>query len=217
MKKPSTIEKFYVYPCFWSNHLQQWMQEETQMKKALLVLLMTLVAVTAFAGKIGGNAGVSVMFGTQLDQELSENNILMFGFYAESINTLGREGKVEFALGARVDVCTENMEFSNIALSAVAGVGASINFTDSLSLYVMPGFGSYFLTGYKDKAATGEDVQLNLLGIGLMTGLRFEIGESGFVLNLSGSGIYPISALTVSNEQKSSLLFTAGAGVGVSF
>ena len=62
------------------------------MKKALLVLLMTLVAVTAFAGKIGGNAGVSVMFGTQLDQELSENNILMFGFYAESINTLGREG-----------------------------------------------------------------------------------------------------------------------------
>lgn len=187
------------------------------MKKAILILLMTLVAVTAFAGKIGGNAGASVMFGTQLDQELSENNILMFGFYAESINTLGREGKVEFALGARVDVCTENMEFSNIALSAVAGVGANINLTDSLSLYVMPGFGSYFLTGYKDKAATGEDVQLNLLGIGLMTGLRFEIGESGFVLNLSGSGIYPISALTVSNEQKSSLLFTAGAGVGVSF
>ena len=187
------------------------------MKKTILVLLVILVASTAFAGKIGGNAGVSIMFGTQLDQGLGENNVLMFGFYTESISTLGKEGKVEFALGARLDACAQDMEFSNIAVSAIAGIGANINFTNNLSLYVMPGFGSYFLTGYKDKAATGDDVQLNLLGLGLMTGLRYEIGESGFAVNLSGSGVYPIGALTVSSEQKSSLLFTAGAGVGFSF
>ncbi len=184
------------------------------MKKTILIFLVILIAGTAFAGKIGGDAGASILFGMPIGGETTTDSFVGYGAFVDYITTIGKDGKVEFAVGSRVDVCTNDIEASGFFLSGLACTGVNMNISKSFSLYAMPGFGAYFVAGYKGK----EGVQLNLLGLGLMTGLRYSIGGSGFVLSLSGSAIYPLSNLTAKEDSEGTfLLSNVGLGVGVSF
>ncbi len=184
------------------------------MKKTILILLVILVAGTAFAGKIGGDAGASILLGMPIGGETTTDSFVGYGAFVDYITTIGKEGKAELAVGSRVDVCTNDIEASGFFLSGLACTGVNVNISKSFSFYAMPGFGAYFVAGYKGN----EGVQLNLLGLGLMTGLRYSIGESGFLLSLNGSVIYPLSNLTAKEASEGTFLLTnVGLGVGVSF
>ena len=184
------------------------------MKKTILILLLVLVAGTAFAGKIGGDAGASILLGMPIGGETTTDSFVGYGAFVDYITTIGNDGKFEFAVGSRVDVCTNDIDVAGFFLSGLVCTGVNVNISKSFSIYAMPGFGAYFVAGYKGN----EGVQLNLLGLGFMTGLRYSIGGSGFLLSLNGSVIYPLSNLTAKEASEGTFLLTnVGLGVGVSF
>lgn len=188
------------------------------MKKILIVCLLILVAGSAFALDFTTEAGVSTMLGTQLGVETGSNNIRMYGLFFDYMMTIGEGEGVEFTFGARLDTCTQDLMLSNFGLSVVAGVGANFNITDSFSAYIMPGFGEYFVTGYKEKVTPkGTDVQICFLGLAAMGGLRYRIGGGNFLVTLSGTFMYPFDVLTLKKEGRGNILSTIGLGMGVRF
>lgn len=189
------------------------------MKKILVVCLLVLVAGSAFALDFTTEAGVSTMLGTQLGVETGSNNIRMYGLFFDYMMIIGEGEGVEFTFGARLDTCTQDLMLSNFGLSAFAGVGANFNITDSFSAYIMPGFGEYFVTGYKEKVTTsGNDIQICFLGMAAMGGLRYRIGGGNFFVTLSGMFMYPFDVLTVKEkDRRGNILSTIGLGMGVRF
>lgn len=187
------------------------------MKKVIIVsLTLVLLASAVFAGSFGGDAGASI----SLSKELKEGTDMDvgYGLFVDTIATIGKGGKVEFAVGSRTDVCFDSKDVGNFIVSGLITAGVNINISKTFSCYVMPGYGAYMFIGGEKKSNGAWNIQFNLLGVGIMSGVRFNIGESGFLVNLSGSFIYPIPGSNIKAEDNGAMLLgNVGLGVGFSF
>ena len=182
------------------------------MKRFIIVCLaLVLITSAVFASDFGGNAGVNLLLAQEMGSSTNDKTVTGFGLFFDTVNTLGKRGKVEFALGGRTEISMNGTDASTFILSGLATAGVNINLSSHFSIYVMPGYGAYVVL-------SEDNSQLNLLGLGLMSGLRYHISEEGFLIALSGALIYPLENLTMKDEKRGSMLLgSIGLGVGFRF
>lgn len=184
------------------------------MKKVLLLTLsLVLLTSAVFAGSFGVNVGANVALTKQLDS--NKDVEIGYGASVDIIGAIGRDARVEFALGERTDFSFSADSVGNLIISELVAAGVNINISRTFSAYIMPGLGLYVYIGGDRKENGNLNFQIAPLGVGLMSGIRFNVGESGFIVQLSGSLLYPIPKFSIkANEFGSMLLSNVGLGVG---